>query len=125
MNKKRYEEIAEAVAQFNYYEDFLKQAKEEIRNLSKEEVEKINKETNLHISRSPKTFITYSEEYKTEVEKLKVKFPPEKEVKENYTITLTTSNKPIRKAEEIRELAQNNITAIKKMAASINKNKAK
>lgn len=120
------ERLAEAVAQFNDLDQFIKSQKEIIRTLSQEEVNEINETTSLHIDRSPKTFTTYSAEYKAEEKKLKEKYPPEKEVKENYNITLTLSNATIiRKVAEVQKLAKNNITTLRKLSASVSKCKRK
>ena len=120
------EKLTEAILQFNYYDSYIKEAKELIRKLPQKEVDKINEETTLHIARSPKTFTTYSEEYKAEVEKLKVRFPATKEVKENYNITLTTQNATaIRKVTEVRKLAENNITTLRKLSATVSKARRK
>ena len=126
MENLKFEEISEAIKQFEYYDNYIKKAKEEIRKLSKEEVKEINKTTCLHIDRQPQTNYTYSAEYKAEVEKIKAKFPPEKEVIEDYKIKLTTQNVAIiRKTEELQKLANNNITTLRKMSASVNKSKRK
>lgn len=118
------EKLADAIQQFEYYDNYIKEAKELIRTLPQKEVDKINKTTILHITRSHKTFTTYSAEYKAEVEKLKELYPAEKEVKENYNIKLTTQNiTVIRKAEEVRKLASNNVTTLRRMSASIHKSK--
>lgn len=124
MKELNIEELAQAIQQFDYYDNYIKQAKELIRKLPQKEVDKINETTILHIDRKAKTFTTYSAEYKAEVEKLKALYPATKETKENYTITLTTQNVTvIKKAKEVRKLAGNNITALRKMSASINKSK--
>lgn len=120
------EKLAEAVAQFNYYDEYIKKAKEIIRSLSEEEITRINSTTSLNIDRQPQTNYKYSDEYKAEEKKLKEKFPPEKEVIENYKIKLTLSNATIiRKTNEVRKLAENNITTLRKLSASVNKSKRK
>jgi uncharacterized protein YxeA len=120
------EKLTEAILQFDYYDNYIKEAKALIRKLPQKEVDKINEETTLHIDRQPQYNYTYSAEYKAEVEKLKVKFPATKEVKENYNITLTTQNATaIRKATEVRKLAENNVTTLRRLSAAVNKAKRK
>lgn len=120
------EKLAEAVQQFDYYDNYIKEAKELIRKLPQKEVDKINTTTMLHIDRQPQYNYTYSAEYKAEVEKLKEKYPAEVDKIDNYKIKLTTQNVTvIRKAEEVRKLAENNVTTLRKLSATVSKAKRK
>ena len=124
MDIKRANTIADAVAQFNYYNDIIEKAKAEIRELTEKEVATINAKSNLHIARQDYTKTIYSNEYKIEVEKLKEKYPPTKDTLKNHTITLTLSNaNVIEKASTIQEIAKQSKTQVKKLAASIQKEK--
>ena len=120
------EKLAEAVQQFDYYDNYIKEAKELIRKLPQKEVDKINTTTILHIDRQPQYNYTYSAEYKTEVEKLKEKYPAKVDKIDNYKIKLTTQNVTvIRKAEEVRKLAENNVTTLRRLSATVSKAKRK
>ncbi len=120
------EKLAEAVQQFDYYDNYIKEAKELIRKLPQKEVDKINTTTILHIDRQPQYNYTYSAEYKAEVEKLKEKYPAEVDKIDNHKIKLTTQNVTvIRKAEEVRKLAENNVTTLRRLSATVSKAKRK
>ena len=120
------EKLAEAVQQFDYYDNYIKEAKELIRKLPQKEVDKINTTTILHIDRQPQYNYTYSAEYKAEVEKLKEKYPAKVDKIDNYKIKLTTQNVTvIRKAEEVRKLAENNVTTLRRLSATVSKAKRK
>ena len=124
MDIKRANTIADAVAQYEYYKNIIEKAKEEIRQLSNEEIAKINQKSNLHIDRQDYTKTIYSNEYKEGIEKLKVLYPPTKETIQNHTITLTLSNaNVIEKANTIQEIAKQSKTQVKKLAASLQKEK--
>lgn len=124
MDIKRANTIADAVAQYEYYKNIIENAKEDIRKITEEEIAKINQKSNLHIDRQDYTKTIYSNEYKAEIEKLKEKFPPTKETMKNHTITLTLSNaNVIEKANTIQEIAKQSKTQVKKLAASIQKEK--
>jgi len=124
MDIKRANTIADAVAQFNYYNDIIEKAKAEIRELTEKEIAIINTKSNLHIARQDYTKTIYSNEYKIEIEKLKEKFPPTKDTLKNHTITLTLSNaNVIEKANTIQEIAKQSKAQVKKLAASMQKEK--
>lgn len=120
------EKLTEAILQFDYYDNYIKEAKALIRKLPQKEVDKINEETTLHIDRQPQYNYTYSAEYKAEVEKLKEKYPAKVDKIDNYKIKLTTQNATvIRKVTEVRKLAENNVTTLRRLSAAVNKAKRK
>lgn len=124
MDIKRANTIADAVAQFEYYKNIIENAKEEIREMTEEEVAKINQKSNLHIARSPKHFYTYTEDYNAKLKTLKSTCLIEDKTIDNYNITLTLSNaNVIEKASTIQEIAKQSKTQVKKLVASIQKEK--
>ena len=124
MDIKRANTIADAVAQFNYYNDIIEKAKAEIRELTEKEVATINAKSNLHIARSTKHFYTYTEDYNAKLKTLKSTCLIEDKEVLNYNITLTLSNaNVIEKANTIQEIAKQSKTKVKKLAASMQKEK--
>jgi len=124
MDIKKANTIADAVAQYEYYKNIIDNAKEEIRALTEKEITAINTKSNLHIARSAKHFYTYTEDYNAKLKALKSTCLIEDKEIPNYNITLTLSNaNVIEKANTIQEIAKQSKTKVKKLAASIQKEK--
>lgn len=122
MNKAdidKYNQLADAVALYEYYGDYIKEAKKEIRNLTDEEVKEIKLHTRLQITRGVQTNYTYNDEYDEKMKKLKQECLVNVEKIDNYVITLTTASASTRKANEVINLAKNNITTLRKLRKKV------
>ena len=122
MNKAdigKYNQLADAVALYEYYGDYIKEAKKEIRNLTEEEVKEIKLRTRLQIQRGVQTNYTYNDEYDEKMKKLKQECLIHVEKIDNYVITLTTTSASTRKANEVINLAKNNITTLRKLRKKV------
>ena len=92
MNNLNIDEIIKMLKQYEKANEYLEKAKKEIRKLGKREINKINEKTNLHITRSPQHFKTFTTDFLSRKRLLETECLISDKIKENYKIKLTINN---------------------------------